>query len=121
MPLIFTFMLMFASFNELSRLIPTAVLDHVLLSPISTYLFSIGLSQLISNVPATLIIENHVNNWIPLAVGTNVGGCGVITGSLANLITIRLTRCCLSEFHRYALPIFLMITVLNSILIVFLT
>jgi Na+/H+ antiporter NhaD/arsenite permease-like protein len=57
----------------------------------SLYLTSIGLSQVISNVPATVLLSPFANgNWRELLYGVNAGGCGTIIASLANLLGWRI-------------------------------
>lgn len=52
-------------------------------------LVSAGLSQVISNVPAAVVLSHFTSAWQPLLVGVNVGGAGTFIGSLASLIAIR--------------------------------
>jgi Na+/H+ antiporter NhaD/arsenite permease-like protein len=63
------------------------------------------LSQLLSNVPATLLLAQQ-SEWQPLAWGVSVGGFGLVMGSMANLIALRLARQpgMLMEFHRWSIP-----------------
>ena len=56
------------------------------------FFLSAGLSQVISNVPATLLLEPITTHWRSLLWGTNVGGFGTPVAALANLILIRLYR-----------------------------
>jgi Na+/H+ antiporter NhaD/arsenite permease-like protein len=57
----------------------------------SVYFTSIGLSQLISNVPATVLLAPFAEgDWRALLYGTNAGGCGTIIASLANLLGWRI-------------------------------
>lgn len=46
-------------------------------------------SQVISNVPAAVILSHFTVDWQPLLVGVNIGGAGTFIGSLASLIAIR--------------------------------
>ncbi len=52
-------------------------------------LVSAGTSQVISNVPAAVLLSHFTSDWAPLLVGVNVGGAGTFVGSLASLIAIR--------------------------------
>lgn len=52
-------------------------------------LTSAGLSQIISNVPAAVLLSHFTDAWQPLLVGVNIGGAGTPVGSLASLITIQ--------------------------------
>ncbi|MEO7067880.1 MAG: SLC13 family permease [Rhodanobacter sp.] len=57
-------------------------------------LFGSGIvaAQLISNVPATVLLLERAPDTIALAIAVNVGGFGIAIGSLANLIALRLAR-----------------------------
>ncbi|WP_423793206.1 SLC13 family permease [Methanocaldococcus indicus] len=59
---------------------------------ITIMIYSSLLSQIISNVPATVLLSNIYNNWIPIAYGVNIGGNGTLIASFANLITLRLSN-----------------------------
>lgn len=55
------------------------------------YAASIALSQIISNVPATILLSPLAGNrWRELLYGVNAGGCGTIIASLANLLGWRI-------------------------------
>ncbi len=54
------------------------------------FLFSALLSQLMSNVPATLLFAKFTANWKALLWGVNTGGFGSLVGSLANLIAYKI-------------------------------
>jgi Na+/H+ antiporter NhaD/arsenite permease-like protein len=60
--------------------------------PLTVYLGAIVASQAISNVPATVLLLDRAPDAMALAVAVNVGGFGLATGSLANLIALRLAR-----------------------------
>jgi Na+/H+ antiporter NhaD/arsenite permease-like protein len=60
--------------------------------PLTLYASGIVASQLISNVPATVLLLDRTPDAIALAIAVNVGGFGVAIGSLANLIALRLAR-----------------------------
>jgi len=52
---------------------------------------SIALSQIISNVPATVLLSPFAHgDWRTLLYGVNAGGCGTIIASLANLLGWRI-------------------------------
>ncbi len=56
-----------------------------------TYVTSIALSQVISNVPATVLLTPFARgDWRTLLYGVNAGGCGTIIASLANLLGWRI-------------------------------
>ncbi len=54
------------------------------------FVFSALSSQLMSNVPATLLFANFTQNWEALLWGTNAGGFGSLFGPFANLIAYKL-------------------------------
>jgi len=51
---------------------------------------SILLSQIISNVPAAVLLSNFTEDSTSLIVGTNIGGLGTIIASLASLISYKI-------------------------------
>lgn len=73
------------------------------------YLAAIFTSQVISNVPATILLDGFVKDLPALAAGVSVGGFGCVLGSLANLIALRLAKVPngLREFHRISIPFLL--------------
>ncbi len=52
-------------------------------------LTSAALSQVISNVPAAVLLSHVTGDWAPLLAGVNIGGAGTLVGSLASLITLQ--------------------------------
>ncbi|MFB9760204.1 SLC13 family permease [Ectobacillus funiculus] len=56
----------------------------------SVFFSSIVLSQLISNVPASILLSNFTSDWKPLLLGVNIGGLGTIIASLASVISYKL-------------------------------
>jgi Na+/H+ antiporter NhaD/arsenite permease-like protein len=85
-------------------------LDHIDFNrPAALYLSGIVSSQLISNVPATVLLLDRGPNAMALAVAVNVGGFGVAIGSLANLIALRLAKQphAMRLFHAVSIPFLL--------------
>ena len=70
------------------------------------YFAAIGLSQVISNVPAAIALAEFSKDWRVIAYGVNIGGFGLMVGSLANLIALRLCgdRKAWICFHAYSVP-----------------
>ncbi len=68
-------------------------------------------SQIISNVPTSVLISKFSHNWFAITYGVNAGGNGFIIASLANLIALRIVkdRKFWIYFHRYSIP-YLIIT-----------
>ncbi len=54
------------------------------------FLLSALVSQVMSNVPTTLLFAKFTSNWEALLWGVNSGGFGSLFGSLANLIAYKL-------------------------------
>ncbi|MBE5958912.1 MAG: citrate transporter [Lachnospiraceae bacterium] len=55
----------------------------------SEFFLSITISQVISNVPAALLLSDFTNNLEELIVGLDVAGFGTIIASMASLISFR--------------------------------
>ena len=53
------------------------------------FYISVLLSQLISNVPATLMLSGFTHNYSELLAGVNVGGLGTLIASMASLISYK--------------------------------
>lgn len=56
----------------------------------STYWTSVLASQVISNVPAAVLLSGFTDNWRALLAGVDVGGLGTPIASLASLISLKL-------------------------------
>ncbi|MGM9589986.1 MAG: SLC13 family permease [Faecousia sp.] len=56
----------------------------------STLLTSMGASQVISNVPAAVLLSGFTDQWRDLLAGVNIGGLGTPIASLASLITLKI-------------------------------
>jgi Na+/H+ antiporter NhaD/arsenite permease-like protein len=80
-----------------------------LATPLRAFAAGAVLSQLISNVPAAIMLAEFTKDWRALAFGVSVGGFGIAIGSLANLIAVRLSneRGMWLPFHLYAVPFWL--------------
>jgi len=117
--LVLIFAMIFVDFGGLASLLHRVGVGFPS-SGLRLLLVSAGLSQLISNVPTTVLLSGGNASWLPLAVGVNVGGNGVIVGSLANLIAIRISKTNVREFHRYSIPYFL-VALVSALLILLVT
>ena len=56
----------------------------------NTLLTAVGTSQIISNVPAVVLLSGFTDQWQELLAGVNIGGLGTPIASLASLITLKL-------------------------------
>ncbi|CAI0734895.1 SLC13 family permease [Serratia quinivorans] len=107
--LIFVFIAMFIDVGLFTRLeaVQPWFADIARLGEGGIYALGIGLSQVISNVPATILLLNYVPSSQLLAYAVNAGGFGLALGSLANLIALRMAgeRKIWLKFHYYSLPL----------------
>ena len=53
-------------------------------------LTAVGTSQIISNVPAAVLLSGFTDRWQDLLAGVNIGGLGTPVASLASLITMKI-------------------------------
>ncbi|MHB1058645.1 MAG: SLC13 family permease [Rhodanobacter sp.] len=92
--LLLTFAAIFLGLGHFAELpLVQRALDRLDFSrPLTLYAAGIVASQLISNVPATVLLLERTHDAVALAVAVNVGGFGVAIGSLANLIALRLAK-----------------------------
>ncbi|SUH04443.1 membrane protein [Salmonella enterica subsp. enterica] len=86
--LLLVFMAMFIDVHLLTQLPALqGVFNQVgALSHLGTLANAIGLSQVISNVPSTILLLNYVPASTLLAWAVNIGGFGLLPGSLAILL-----------------------------------
>lgn len=54
------------------------------------FLVSIALSQVISNVPAAMLLSNFTNSAREVLLGVNIGGLGTLIASLASVISFKI-------------------------------
>lgn len=83
--------------------------------PATLYAGGTLLSQVISNVPATVFLSQFTESWQVLLIAVNVGGYGLAIGSMANLIALRLegSKGIWWEFHLYSVPFFIAVALLT--------
>ncbi|WP_335324042.1 SLC13 family permease [Thermococcus cleftensis] len=112
--LVLTFAFIFIDFSEIAGLLSDLTLPA---GGLGLFLASAGLSQLISNVPATVVLLTSRPDWLPLTLGVNIGGTGIIVGSLANLIALRISGIGMADFHRFSIPYFLVALVISILII----
>ena len=114
--LLLTFVFMFIDFSLLAKApaLQSLFSRLDLSGPGRAYMTTALLSQVISNVPASIFVSKFSGNWKAIAYGADVAGNGIIIGSLANIIAIRLLKpagkTVLLEFHAYSIPFFIVKT-----------
>ncbi len=92
--LIILFILMFIDLRLVAQ-IPAVTNFFTLIGinrPENLFITSILSSQVISNVPAAVLLTEYSRNWLIIAYGVNVGGNGIVIGSLANIIALRFIK-----------------------------
>ena len=87
--LLLTFVCFFVVSENLGRVEAVREFLQSLLSG-STLLTAVGASQVISNVPAAVLLSAFTEDWRALLAGVNIGGLGTPIASLASLITLKL-------------------------------
>ncbi|MEE0134191.1 MAG: SLC13 family permease [Treponema sp.] len=79
------------------------LISKSMVSPFATYITGIATSQVISNVPASLLLSGFANYGKELLLAVNVGGLGTLIASLASVISFNIYRnstanCCKESF-----------------------
>ena len=69
-------------------------------------LISVLVSQVISNVPAAMLLSGYSDNYAALIVGTNMGGLGTLIASMASLISYKQVAAKYPHLRRQYLAIF---------------
>lgn len=86
--LLLTFVCFFVVSENLGRIEAIRTFLQSLLGK-NALLTAVGASQVISNVPAAVLLSSFTENWQALLSGVNIGGLGTPIASLASLITIK--------------------------------
>lgn len=86
--LLLTFVCFFIISENLGRIDEVRELLQTLMEK-NTLLACVGASQVISNVPAAVLLSGFTDNWRELLQGVNIGGLGTPVASLASLITLK--------------------------------
>ena len=80
-------------------------------------LCGVVISQIISNVPAAMLLSTFSNNFEAIIIGINIGGFGTLIASMANLISYNILIHECSEFKLRYLIVF---SILNILLLIIL-
>ena len=86
--LLLTFVCFFTVSENLGRVDSIRIFLQQLLQS-NTLLTAVGTSQVISNVPAAVVLSGFTDQWKYMLSGVNIGGLGTPIASLASLITIK--------------------------------
>ncbi len=86
--LLLTFVAFFVFVGNVGRI---GAVDGLLSSLVSgnELAVSVAASQVVSNVPAALLLSGFSSAWPALIVGTNIGGLGTLIASMASLISYK--------------------------------
>ena len=102
------FILMFIDIRLLTQLhfVQTLVEAIPHFSQLELFISALLGSQVISNVPATILLVNYSMAYKVIAYGVNAGGFGLAIGSLANIIALRMApeRHLWLRFHLHSFP-----------------
>ena len=93
-------------------------MENLFNSSKSTYFYSILSSQIISNVPATMLISNFTNYSKELLLGVNIGGMGTLIASLASLISYKLYVKEIKDENNNYIKVFTLYNLLGLIVII---
>ncbi|HBP38773.1 MAG TPA: citrate transporter [Clostridiales bacterium] len=126
--LLLTFMFFFLFIGNLSRLPALQnFFARALAGPQRVLLAGAALSQVISNVPAAILLSGFTEQSGQLLRGVNVGGCGTLIASLASVISYKLygrgEEGCQPDKKRYLLAftaynaLFIIVLLLISVLL----
>lgn len=109
--LILVFILMFIDIRLLTQLpfIQTYVAAIPQFSRLELFAAALFGSQVVSNVPSTILLVNYSSAYKVIAYAVNAGGFGLAIGSLANIIALRMApeRHLWLRFHLYSFPFFI--------------
>lgn len=86
--LLLTFVCFFLFAGNMGRLPQVRALLSALLAQ-NTLLSAVAASQIISNVPAAVLLSGFTTDWYGLLLGVNIGGLGTPIASLASLISLK--------------------------------
>ena len=77
-------------------------------------LWGVLASQVISNVPAAMLLSGFSTNYEAIIVGINIGGLGTLIASMANLISYKII---VREHDEFKIRYLIVFTVLNVVLL----
>lgn len=77
-------------------------------------LWGVVASQVISNVPAAMLLSGFSSNYEAIIIGINIGGFGTLIASMANLISYKIL---LREGNEFKIRYLAVFTLLNAVLL----
>ncbi len=86
--LLLTFVFLFIFVGNMGRFGPFRDLVQSLVEG-RELVTGVALSQIISNVPAALLLSGFTDQWTALLAGVNIGGLGTLIASMASLISYK--------------------------------
>lgn len=86
--LLFTFVGFFIFIGNMQHMEAVQTVIHRLMAG-HTMLFAVLSSQVISNVPAAMLLSGFTKEYAELLIGLNIGGLGTLIASMASLISYR--------------------------------
>ena len=92
-------------------------MENMLNSGKSTFISSILSSQIISNVPATMLLSGFTNHFKELLLGVNIGGMGTLIASLASVISYKIYTSEFNGVNNKYLKIFTFYNILGLVII----
>lgn len=86
--LLATFVAFFVFVGNMGRI---QVVDEFIAQMVTGHELAVSVvaSQVLSNVPAAILLSGFTSNWPALIVGTNLGGLGTLIASMASLISYK--------------------------------
>ena len=88
--LLLTFTGFFIFISDIQQIPAVVGIIHMFVhSEMSTYLTSIISSQVMSNVPSTILVGKFTTYAEALFLGSNIGGFGSAIGSMANMLVMK--------------------------------
>lgn len=103
--LLFTFVAFFVFVGNVARI---EVVREAVAALVDGRALLVGVvaSQIISNVPAAILVSGFTTDWSALLVGVNIGGLGTLIASMASLISYKQLAVAYPELKTYYFRLF---------------
>ena len=112
--LLLTFIGFFIFTGNMGKIkIISSFLEEILIG--REFAISVALSQVISNVPATLMLSGFTSGYKDLLIGVNVGGLGTLIASMASLISYKAYS---KEYQEKSGKYLLVFTAVNAVFLI---